>query len=256
VLKNKRILILTSVVMIMFLFFSNFFIINANATTSNNSVNYTIKKGDTFYLLSLRFNSSINDISSTNPGIYPQNLIIGSKIKQPIGSGITIHHVKEGDTLWKIAKKYNSTINTIAVKNYIVDPNLIYKSDILAIPQEKHDNKIVKELSQISGSWKSTNANEYHGTQLVITPTGNNTFLIKIYAFNKNVFGSVHEGGMSGKGQVNNNKIEFIIDENLKGEISLQSGKLFINFIGETRYGYGGARVFFETEFIRGSLGF
>jgi LysM repeat protein len=92
VLKNKSILILSSVVIVLFFLFSNSITINVNAETLNNSVNYTIKKGDTFYLLSLRFNCSVNDISSMNPKVDPYNLIIGSKIKQPIGSGIIVHH--------------------------------------------------------------------------------------------------------------------------------------------------------------------
>lgn len=142
VLKNKSILILSSVVIVLFFLFSNSFIINANAETLNNSVNYTIKKGDTFYLLSLRFNCSVNDISSMNPKVDPYNLIIGSRIKQPIGSGITVHLIKKGDTLWKIAKKYNSDISLIATNNYITNPNLIYSGDILAIPEPRLGQEI------------------------------------------------------------------------------------------------------------------
>lgn len=77
-----------------------------------------------------------------NPNVDPYNLIIGSKIVLPVGSGITIHHIKKGDTLWKIAKKYNSEINLIASKNYINNPSLIYFGDILAIPDTKHEQEI------------------------------------------------------------------------------------------------------------------
>lgn len=140
--KKKSIFTLSSILITMLFLFSSSFTIRANAETNNNSIDYTIKKGDTFYLLSLRFNCSINDISSMNPKVDPQNLIIGRKIMLPIGSGITVHHVKKNDTLWKIAKKYNSEINLIAKKNYIENPNLIYAGDILAIPDIKHEQDI------------------------------------------------------------------------------------------------------------------
>ena len=52
-----------------------------------DSIHYTIKKGDTFYLLGKRFNSSVKDISSTKSK-RSRNLIIGSKIKLPVGPEI------------------------------------------------------------------------------------------------------------------------------------------------------------------------
>ena len=102
---------------------------HAEAKVNNRPIHYTIKKGDTFYLLGKRFNSSVKVISSMNPKMDPHNLIIGSKIKLPVGSGIKIHHVKKGDTLGNIARNYNSTVDMIAKKNYIVNPNIIYPGD-------------------------------------------------------------------------------------------------------------------------------
>jgi len=70
---------------------------------------------------------------------------IGSTIKIPVGSEVIIHHVGKGNTLWNIARKYNSTVNLIAAKNYISNPDLIYSGDILAIPE------VMKELLQMTG---------------------------------------------------------------------------------------------------------
>jgi len=109
------------------------YLLKAAAKDNSNTINYTIRKDDTFYFLSKRFNSSVQNISSMNPQMDPLNLQIGSKIKVPVGSGIRIHPVKKGDTLWKIANTYNSTVYSIAEKNYIVNPDLIYRGDQLAI---------------------------------------------------------------------------------------------------------------------------
>lgn len=60
--RNKRILLISSISIIELFLRSNIFVLNVNAQTIDNTINYTVKKGDTFYLLGLRFNSSINDI--------------------------------------------------------------------------------------------------------------------------------------------------------------------------------------------------
>lgn len=54
------------------------------------------------------------------------------KIVNGGGSG-AIYTVKSGDTLSAIAKKYNTTVNAIAKKNGIFNPNLIYTGQRLTI---------------------------------------------------------------------------------------------------------------------------
>ena len=49
-------------------------------------------------------------------------------------ASITIYVVQVADTLWKIAKKYNTTIQEIARVNQIEDPNVIKVSQKLIIP--------------------------------------------------------------------------------------------------------------------------
>ncbi|MBU3147038.1 SPOCS domain-containing protein, partial [Clostridium sp. CF012] len=49
-------------------------------------------------------------------------------------ASVTIYVVQVADTLWKIAKKYNTTIQDIARVNQIEDPNVIKVSQKLIIP--------------------------------------------------------------------------------------------------------------------------
>jgi g-D-glutamyl-meso-diaminopimelate peptidase len=51
----------------------------------NGNFNYTIKNGDTLYLLSRRFNTSINRILFANPNLDANNLPIGKTIIIPFG---------------------------------------------------------------------------------------------------------------------------------------------------------------------------
>ncbi|MBZ9685032.1 DUF3794 domain-containing protein [Clostridium estertheticum] len=61
--------------------------------------------------------------------VYP---IEGEVLKKK--ASITIYIVQSGDTLWKIAKKYNTTMQEVARVNGIEDPNVIKVSQKLIIP--------------------------------------------------------------------------------------------------------------------------
>ena len=50
-------------------------------------------------------------------------------------SSIVIYFVKEGDTLWKIAKKFRSTVDEIIPVHNIENPNKINVGDQLYIPK-------------------------------------------------------------------------------------------------------------------------
>lgn len=51
----------------------------------------------------------------------------------PSKGGAVIYTVKKGDTLWNIAKKYNTTVNDIVKLNKIENPDLIYPGQKLLI---------------------------------------------------------------------------------------------------------------------------
>ena len=51
------------------------------------------------------------------------------------GYSMIIYFVKQGDTLWKIAKKFRSTVADIARVNGIEDENKIYVGQQLYIPK-------------------------------------------------------------------------------------------------------------------------
>ncbi|WP_010249246.1 hypothetical protein [Acetivibrio cellulolyticus] len=116
----------------------------------------------------------------------------------------------------------------------------------------------MKTLLQIAGRWESPNntpetpseEEAFYRCFTIIRPTGINTFEIDIEAAYRPPFGATHMGSMSGKGQIMDSKIEFIVDENMRGEIKLQNEKLFINYIGDTSY-YAGLNVGFAKEFVR-----
>ncbi len=59
----------------------------------------------------------------------------GNEVQQPEKSFI-YHKVEQGETLWKIAQRYNVSIDKIVTYNRIKNPDLIYYGSILKITSD------------------------------------------------------------------------------------------------------------------------
>ena len=100
---------------------------------SENIVNYVVKKGDNLYSIARQFNTSENVITNLN-NLKSTTLTIGQVLKIPSmskinGSSETLYTVKSGDSLYAIAKKFNTTIDSIKKKNNLT-------SNLLSIGQK------------------------------------------------------------------------------------------------------------------------
>ena len=99
---------------------------------------YVVKQGDTLSKIALNYDSTVTRIASENsiqnPNlIYPgQRLIIKT---QSMGTelGHMCYRVVRGDTLYSIARRYNTTIANIVMLNRIQNPNLIYPGQCLKL---------------------------------------------------------------------------------------------------------------------------
>ena len=95
-----------------------------------NVVNYTVKKGDNLYNIAKKYNTSVSNILGLN-NLTNTNLSIGQVLKIP-ANNITqdkVYIVKKGDSLYSIATKYNTTVNSIKNKNNL-------SSNVLQIGQK------------------------------------------------------------------------------------------------------------------------
>lgn len=99
---------------------------------------YTVKRGDTLYGISNQFGVSVTELASLN-NIKGDNLQIGQVLKIPTSSGtnpnnLFMYTVQKGDSLWSIAKKYNTTVDAIINLNYLKSTNLSI-GQVLRIPE-------------------------------------------------------------------------------------------------------------------------
>jgi LysM repeat protein len=97
----------------------------------DNFITYTVKKGDSLYSIANKYNTSVTAIQKLN-NLSNNNLKIGQILKIPSVSNntsSTIYTVKKGDSLYSIAKKYNTTADAIKRKNNL-------SSNLLSIGQK------------------------------------------------------------------------------------------------------------------------
>ena len=94
---------------------------------SNQEIEYKVKKGDTLSKIASLYHMTYQELANynhlSNPNqIYPNQII---KIpNQTLNS--KYYQVKKGDTLSKIAKENNTTVEKLVKINNIKNPNLIY----------------------------------------------------------------------------------------------------------------------------------
>ena len=105
--------------------------------STENTIVYTVKRGDTLSHIAQKFKTTVSSIVSLNSFITNPNLIYpGQQLRiNSSSSSSTIYIVKRGDTLSHIALKYNTTVNYLVTINGIKNPNLIFPGQRIVINQ-------------------------------------------------------------------------------------------------------------------------
>ena len=93
---------------------------------------YTVVKGDSLWLISQKYNVSVDDLIEIN-NLETVNLQIGDKLKIPKNSTETTYIVKKGDSLWSIAKDNNISVEELKMANNLTS-NLLSIGQKLIIP--------------------------------------------------------------------------------------------------------------------------
>ena len=102
--------------------------------TGGSSFAYTVKSGDTLWLLANRFGTTVDDIKRLN-GLRSDNLQIGQVLQIPTqqSSPYFDYTVKSGDTLWLLANRFGTTVDDIRRLNGLTSDNLQI-GQVLRIP--------------------------------------------------------------------------------------------------------------------------
>ncbi len=144
---------------------------NGSAEESNI---YTVKKGDSLWLIANKYGTTVDELSSAN-GLKSNTLSIGQTLIIPEKKESTSEIscvVKKGDSLWLIANKYDTTVekikstnnlksNTLSIGQVLVIPSssefityTVKKGDSLWLIANKYNTTVdnIKKLNNLSSN--------------------------------------------------------------------------------------------------------
>lgn len=104
---------------------------------------YVVKKGDTLYSIARKYNISVDNLKSIN-NITTDSLAIGQIIKLPSTSSTAsdTYIVKKGDSLYSIARTYNTSVDKLKEINNLTS-NALAIGQVLKLPSSNASEKVV-----------------------------------------------------------------------------------------------------------------
>jgi len=103
---------------------------------------YTVMRGDTLFSIAQRLGVTVNELLRLNPQITDADRIeVGQRICVPLpvppaSCRGEYYIVRSGDTLWRIAQRYNTTVQEILQVNpQITNADLIYAGQVICLPR-------------------------------------------------------------------------------------------------------------------------
>lgn len=100
----------------------------------NTTQLYVVKSGDSLYSIARAFGTTVSDLRKIN-NLTTDILQIGQLLKIPgkDSNNETVYYVKSGDSLWKIANQFGTTVDAIINRNNLTT-NLLQIGQQLIIP--------------------------------------------------------------------------------------------------------------------------
>lgn len=100
------------------------------------TVTYTVRKGNTLFGIANFFGTTVDKILKVNNIQDPNTIYVGQTIAVPVDTEVTdgfVYVTRPGDTLWSIAQRFGTTVEDIAKKNGMCNPNMLYPGTRLFI---------------------------------------------------------------------------------------------------------------------------
>jgi LysM repeat protein len=128
-------------------------------TTNKTTDSYVVKSGDTLYSIANSYNTTADELKKLN-NLVNNNLSIGQVLLLPgnvTDANTTTYTVKAGDTLYSIARIYNTTVDAIRDLNTLTT-NLLSVGQQLQIPTSETVYTVKKgdTLYSIANSYNTT----------------------------------------------------------------------------------------------------
>lgn len=106
-----------------------------------HSTAYIVQPGDTLSLIAQHFSTTVEAIAQANGIVNPNLILVGQSLAVPVPQDApppppqtVVHVVQLGETLARIALRYNTTVWAITQANALSNPNIIHIGQRLVIP--------------------------------------------------------------------------------------------------------------------------
>lgn len=104
----------------------------SDVENEENTISYTVQKGDSLYSIARKYDTTIDRIKDIN-NLTTNLLSIGQVLLIPTDTNLeTTYTVQKGDSLYSIAKKYNTTVDRLKQLNNL-SSNLLSIGQILIV---------------------------------------------------------------------------------------------------------------------------
>ena len=139
----------------------------SSSGSGDNYFLYTVRSGDSLYAIARKYNTTVDEIKKLN-NLTNNTLSIGQVLKisgttnnENINTNIN-YVVVSGDSLYSIARKYNTTVDEIKRLNNLINNNLSI-GQVLKIPSTTNNNNYINYIV-VSGDSLYAIARKYNTT--------------------------------------------------------------------------------------------
>lgn len=104
---------------------------------ASTAIYHTVQAGENLYRIAKRYGTTVEAIMAANGITDARSLKVGQVLLIPVGGGTTgmgTYVVQPGDTLYSIAKRFGTTVETLAALNGLAPPYTIKVGQSLVIP--------------------------------------------------------------------------------------------------------------------------
>lgn len=109
-----------------------------------SGIDYVVQRGDTLSAIAAMYNVSVDSIVAANPEITdPDRIYAGQVLRIPVGhTKYVTYVVKQGDSLYKIARMYGVSLNNIIAANpQIENVDLIFPGQVIRVPLRRRSDE-------------------------------------------------------------------------------------------------------------------
>ncbi|WP_156112689.1 LysM peptidoglycan-binding domain-containing protein, partial [Halobacillus sp. BBL2006] len=104
--------------------------------TPSSGRTYTVKPGDTLYRIALNNQVKVSELASVNHLSNPSFIQVGQVLVIPskVDNSSKTYTVMPGDTLYRIALRFQTTVSKLVSVNQLANPSLIKVGQVLLLP--------------------------------------------------------------------------------------------------------------------------